>query len=39
MRSALTIQTEFNDCDEQAIVGRAQNGDTEVFNPLVYKYQ
>ena len=39
MRSALTIHTELNDFDEQELVARAQNGDTEAFNPLVYKYQ
>ena len=39
MRSALTIHAELNDSDEQELVARAQNGDTEAFNPLVYKYQ
>ena len=39
MRSALTIHAELNDFDEQELVARAQNGDTEAFNPLVYKYQ
>ena len=39
MRSALTTHTELNDFDEAELVARAQNGDTEAFNPLVYKYQ
>ena len=39
MRSALTTHTELNDFDEAELVKRAQNGDTEAFNPLVYKYQ
>ena len=39
MRSALTIHTELNHLDEQELVARVQNGDTEAFNPLVYKYQ
>ena len=39
MRSALTIHTKRNDCDDQELVIRAQNGDTEAFNPLVHKYQ
>ena len=39
MRSALTLHAELNDFDEQELVARAQNGDTEAFNPLVYKYQ
>lgn len=39
MRSALRIHTELNDFDEQELVARAQNGDTEAFNPLVRKYQ
>ena len=39
MRSALTIHAELSDFDEQELVARAQNGDTEAFNPLVYKYQ
>ena len=38
MRSALTRHTERNDCDDQALVIRVQNGDTEAFNPLVSKY-
>ena len=39
MRSTLRIHTELNDLDEQELVVRAQNGDTEAFNPLVRKYQ
>ena len=39
MRSALTIHTELNDFNEAELVARAQNGDTEAFSPLVYKYQ
>lgn len=39
MRSDLTTHTELNDFDEQELVARVQNGDTEAFNPLVYKYQ
>ena len=39
MRSDLTMHTELSDFDEQELVARAQNGDTEAFNPLVYKYQ
>ena len=39
MRSGLTIHAELNDFDEQELVARAQNGDTEAFNPLVSKYQ
>lgn len=39
MRNALTTHTELNHFDEQELVARAQNGDTEAFNPLVYKYQ
>ena len=39
MRNGLTIHPERNDFDEQELVVRAQNGDTEAFNPLVYKYQ
>ena len=39
MRSALTTHAELNDFDEQELIARAQNGDTEAFNPLVYKYQ
>ena len=39
MRSDLTIHPERNDFNESELVARAQNGDTEAFNPLVYKYQ
>lgn len=39
MRSTLKTQVELNDFDEQELVARAQNGDREAFNPLVYKYQ
>ena len=39
MSSTSTIHTELNHFDEQELVTRAQNGDTEAFNPLVYKYQ
>ena len=39
MRNTLTIHTELNDCNDQELVARAQNGDTEAFNPLVRKYQ
>ena len=39
MRSALTTYVELNHFDEQELVARAQNGDTEAFNPLMYKYQ
>ena len=39
MKSALTIHAELNDVNEQELVARAQNGDAEAFNPLVYKYQ
>lgn len=39
MRSALTMHAELNNFDEQELVRRAQNGDTEAFNPLVYKYE
>ena len=39
MRSVLTTHVELNHFDEQELVARAQNGDTEAFNPLVYKYQ
>ena len=39
MRNASTIHTERADVDDQELVIRAQNGDTEAFNPLVYKYQ
>ena len=39
MRSALTLHAELNHFDEQELIARAQNGDTEAFNPLVYKYQ
>ena len=39
MRNASTIHAELNHFDEQELVTRAQNGDTEAFNPLVRKYQ
>ena len=39
MRNDLTIHPERNDFDEAELVARVQNGDTEAFNPLVYKYQ
>ena len=39
MKNALTTHTELSHFDEQELVTRAQNGDTEAFNPLVYKYQ
>ena len=39
MRNTLTLHAELNHFDEQELVARAQNGDTEAFNPLVYKYQ
>ena len=39
MRSDLTIHPERNDFNEAELVARVQNGDTEAFNPLVYKYQ
>ncbi len=39
MRNTLTIHTELSDFDDQELVTRAQNSDTEAFNPLVYKYQ
>ena len=39
MRNTLTRHAELNNFDEQELVARAQNGDTEAFNPLVYKYQ
>ena len=39
MRSALTLHAELNHFDEQELIARAQNGDTEAFNLLVYKYQ
>ena len=38
MRSALR-RIERKDCDDQELVIRAQNGDTEAFSPLVHKYQ
>lgn len=39
MKNALTTHAELNHFDEQELVARAQNGDREAFNPLVYKYQ
>ena len=39
MRNILTTHTELSDFDDQELVTRAQNGDAEAFNPLVYKYQ
>ena len=39
MRNSLTTHAELSHFDEQELVARAQNGDTEAFNPLVYKYQ
>ena len=39
MRNTLTLHAELNHFDEQELVARAQNGDTEAFNPLVCKYQ
>ena len=39
MRGTSTIHAELNHFDEQELVTRAQNGDTEAFNPLVCKYQ
>ena len=39
MRSDLTIHPELNDFNEAELVARVQRGDTEAFNPLVYKYQ
>ena len=39
MRNALAIHTERTDVEDQELVTRAQNGDTEAFNPLVCKYQ
>ena len=38
MRNALR-PIERKDCDDQELVIRAQNGDTEAFSPLVRKYQ
>ena len=39
MSSALTIHTALNPLDEQELVARVQNGDTEAFTPLMQKYQ
>ena len=39
MRNSLTTHVELSHFEEQELVTRAQNGDTEAFNPLVYKYQ
>lgn len=39
MRSDLAIHPERNDFDEAELVARVQNGDTEAFTPLMYKYQ
>ncbi len=39
MRDTSTIHPELNHFDEQELVTRAQNGDTEAFNPLLRKYQ
>ena len=39
MRNTLTLHAELNHFDEQELIARAQNGDTEAFSPLVYKYQ
>ena len=39
MRNTLTLHAELNHFDEQELIARVQNGDTEAFNPLVYKYQ
>lgn len=38
MRSPITVHTELNH-DEHELVKRAQNGESDAFNPLVSKYQ
>ena len=39
MKNTLGIPTELNYLDEEELISRTQNGDTEAFNPLIRKYQ
>lgn len=39
MKNFLAAHTELNHFDEEEIISRTQNGDTQAFNPLIYKYQ
>lgn len=39
MKNTLTAYTELDLFDEEELITRTQNGDTEAFNPLIRKYQ
>ena len=39
MKNTLTAHIELNPLDEDELITRTQNGDTEAFNPLIRKYQ
>lgn len=39
MKNTLTVHTDLNHLDEEELITRTQNGDTEAFNPLIRKYQ
>lgn len=39
MKNTLAAHTKLNISDEEDLITRTQNGDTEAFNPLVRKYQ
>ena len=39
MKYTLATHTELNHLDEEELIARTQNGDTEAFNPLIRKYQ
>lgn len=39
MKNTLTAHIELNLLDEDELITRTQNGDTEAFNPLIRKYQ
>ena len=39
MKNTLAVHTELNNLNEEELITRTQNGDTEAFNPLIRKYQ
>ena len=39
MKNTLTAHIELDPLDEEELITRTQNGDTEAFNPLIRKYQ
>lgn len=39
MKNTLAAYTELNHLDEDELITRTQNGDTQAFNPLICKYQ